>query len=292
MAGGVAVARASAYNRTSLIAPQRRVARRRRFFVRTAMSPWLIYLLLAAAGFAAGVINTIAGGGSFLTLPALTLIGGLELGVANGTNRLALLLSTGSATVTFARYGKLDKTLAARVAAPTLATTPLGGLLAIYLPKDAFQTAFGVLFLAMAVLLALKPKLLLDADRKPIESRAAETALFAAIGLYVGFIQAGLGLLLLIAMGLFHARELVDANAAKNAVGFLVTCVALSVFVYYGQVRWLPGLAMACGNLAGGIVGARLALKEGKRLIFAVLITVMVAYGLKLLWPAVRQMIS
>lgn len=255
------------------------------------MSPWLVYVLLAAAGFIAGVVNTIAGGGSFLTLPALQFIGGLEVGIANGTNRLALLLSTGSATATFVRHGKLDAKLLARVAAPILITTPLGVLLAVSLPKDAFETAFGILFLGMAVLLIRKPKLLLDPNRKPIDSRLAETALFAALGLYVGFIQAGLGILVLIAMGLFHARELVDANAVKNAVGFLVTIVGLSLFIYHGKVCWLPGLVMACGNFVGGIVGARLALKEGKRLIFVVMITVMIAYGLKLVWPAVRGLL-
>ncbi|MCA9236701.1 MAG: sulfite exporter TauE/SafE family protein [Planctomycetales bacterium] len=256
------------------------------------MPPWLMYVLLAAAGFGAGVVNTIAGGGSFLTLPALHFVGGLPWALANGTNRLALLLSTSSATATFARHGKLDPRLTARVALPILPMTFVGAWLAVTLPKDAFETAFGALFLAMAALLIRKPKLLLDGNRKPFQSRWAETALFAAIGLYVGFIQAGFGLLLLIAMGVFHPRELVDLNAVKTFVGSLVTVAGLSVYAYHREVEWLPGLAMATGNLLGGIVGARMALKEGKQLIFNVMIVVMVATGLKLVWPAVSRLLE
>ena len=93
-----------------------------------------------------------------------------------------------------------------------------------------------------------------------------------------------MGILLLLGMGWFHARDLIGANAVKNVIGFFVTIIALAVFLIYGQVEWVPGLIMATGNLAGGYVGAKLAIKKGKRLIFAFLIVVMIATGLKLLW--------
>ena len=92
-----------------------------------------------------------------------------------------------------------------------------------------------------------------------------------------------MGILLLLGISLFHSRELVGANAAKNVLGFLVTAVALTVFVIYGKVYWIPGLIMAAGNMLGGFVGAHLAIQKGTRLIFAFLIVVMIATGLKLL---------
>ncbi len=168
---------------------------------------------------------------------------------------------------------------------PTLLGVPVGALLAIYLPANAFKPAFGVIFLAMAALLVFKPKILLDPKRKPHHSLVAELTLFFGIGLYVGFIQAGMGILLLVGLGLFHARELVGANAVKNLIGFAATAVATVTFVAYGQVEWIPGLVMAVGNLLGGYVGAKLAIKKGRRLIFAFLIVVMIATGIKLLWP-------
>ncbi len=138
----------------------------------------------------------------------------------------------------------------------------------------------------MAALLALKPKLLLAPSHKPAQSRVAEATLFFGIGLYIGFIQAGMGILLLLGMSLFHARELVGANAVKNVLALLVTVAALAVFALFGQIEWIPGLIMAAGNLLGGWAGARLAIKKGSRLIFALLMVVMIATGLKMLWPS------
>ncbi len=250
------------------------------------MPEWAWYLLLIPAGFLAGVVNSIAGGGSFLTLPALMCICGLDAQMANGTNRIAILFSTLSASAEFHKQGHIDPKLAARLILPTLFGVPVGAMLAVGLPIDAFEPIFGGLFLAMAVLLIFKPQLLTVTDRQPPKTLAGEFVLFFAIGIYVGFIQAGMGLLLLLGISLFHARELIGANAVKNVIGFVLTAVALSVFVYHGQVQWIPGLVMAVGNLLGGYVGAKLAIKKGHRLIFGFLIVVMIATGAKLIWPA------
>lgn len=249
------------------------------------MPDWVWTLLLVPAGFAAGIANTIAGGGSFLTLPALMYLSGLDPKIANGTNRVAILLSSASASATFHKHGHIDRDLAIRVGVPTLLGAPVGAMLAVYLPPDAFRPVFGAIFLAMAALLVARPRLLTDSDRQPKQSRAAEAVLFFGVGVYVGFIQAGFGILLLIGLGLFYARDLVGANAVKNVIGFLVTLLALMVFVIHGQVDWAPGLTMAAGNVAGGVVGARLAIKKGRGLIFAFLIVVMIATGVNLLWP-------
>ncbi len=247
------------------------------------MPDWLCYLLLIPAGFLAGIVNTIAGGGSFLTLPTLIFLCGLDPQVANGTNRVAILFSTVTASATFHKHGHIDRRLVARIALPTLLGVPVGALLAVRLPTETFQPVFGVIFLAMAVLLIFKPALLTDSRPNPPKSFLAEFTLFFGIGIYVGFIQAGMGILLLLGISLFHSRKLVGANAVKNVIGFLLTFVALTVFIFYGKVDWLPGLIMALGNTLGGHVGAKLAIKKGSRLIFAFLIVVMIATGLKLL---------
>lgn len=244
------------------------------------MSDIAWYFMLAAAGFIAGVVNTIAGGGSFLTLPALMLFG-LEPKLANGTNRLAVLFSSGAAVATFRKHGHLDGQLAQRLTIPTMLGVPIGALLAIYLPAQAFEPLFGAIFLAMAVVLIRNPKRITEGSAAA-DSQRRVWPIFFGIGVYVGFIQAGMGILVLLAMSLFRRGDLVAANAVKNWIGFVVTATATVMFAVYGLIEWIPGLVMAAGNVLGGVSGARLAIKKGNRLIFWFLIVVMVATGCKL----------
>ncbi len=255
------------------------------------MNDWLWYALLIPAGFAAGIINTIAGGGSFLTLPALQLFCGLDLKAANGTNRIAILLSSASASATFHKHGHLDRRLAVRLAVPTLLGVPAGAMLAIKLPITAIEPIFGLLFLTMAIVTAANPKRLLATTENQKDLPWWAYAVFFAIGVYVGFIQAGMGILLLLAMHFVGVGSLVESNGIKNLIGFLVTLTAVVVFVAYNQVHWLPGCIMAIGNIAGGFVGARLAIKKGNKLILGVLLVVMVGTGLKLLWPFLSSLL-
>lgn len=247
------------------------------------MNDYLWYLVLVVAGFLAGIINTIAGGGSFLTLPALMLFG-LDPKIANATNRVAVLFSSGSAVATFHKHGHLDRKLASRLTWPTMCGVPVGALLAVSLPAKAFEPVFGVIFLGMAVLLLLNPKKIAQSNQSPQEKNSRWTMpIFFGIGIYVGFIQAGMGILVLLAMSLLGSGDLVQSNAVKNWIAFLVTIVATLVFAFYGLIDWVPGLVMAVGNLVGGVVGAKLAIKKGNRLIFGFLVVVMIATGLKLI---------
>ncbi|MCS7468061.1 sulfite exporter TauE/SafE family protein [Stieleria sp. ICT_E10.1] len=240
------------------------------------------------AGFLAGVVNTIAGGGSFMTLPALMLFG-LDPKMANGTNRVAVLFSSGAAVATFHKHGHLDHKLANRLTLPTLLGVPVGAWLAVYLPPDAFEPVFGAIFLVMAVVLMLNPKRIAAANVGSVSSKRWIKPVFFAIGIYVGFIQAGMGILILLAMSLTNSGDLVASNAIKNWIGFLVTLAATIMFAIYGLIDWLPGLVMAVGNVIGGVVGAKLAIKKGNRLIFAFLIVVMIATGLKLIVTSIFQ---
>ena len=240
------------------------------------------YLFLLVAGFAAGIVNSIAGGGSFLTLPALMLYG-LELNLANGTNRLAVLFSSASAVATFNKHKRLDRRLAFRLSLQTLAGVPIGFLLAVYLSPDSFQFLFGLLFLGMAAIIALNPQRLTGQREVAEMSPWKLFPVFMGIGIYVGFIQAGMGILLLVAMSWLNSGDLIASNAIKNCIGFFVTLAATLFFVFYGLVAWGPGLVMAVGNVVGGVVGAKLAIKRGSRLVFGFLVVVMVVTGIKLL---------
>ena len=167
-----------------------------------------------------------------------------------------------------------------------------GGVLAVYLPTDAFEPIFGVIFLAMSILLLRDPKRIVEQRKPNAETGRWIGPLFFAIGVYVGFIQAGMGILVLLAMSLMNTGDLVQSNAVKNWIAFLVTLAAVVLFAYYGLIQWIPGLCMAAGNLIGGVVGAKLAIKKGNRPIFGFLIVVMITTGIKLIATSVYHWIS
>lgn len=244
---------------------------------------WIWYLLLIPAGFLAGIVNTIAGGGSFLTLPALMYVAGLDPQMANGTNRIAILFSSASASLTFNKHGKLDKQLVKQLTLPTMLGVPLGAIGATLLPPVAFKPAIGVIFLLMACLIFSNPKKLLEQRETKDSSRPFIFGLFFAVGIYVGFIQAGMGVLLLISMSWLNTGDLVHSNGVKNAIGFSVTLLAAAFFVSTGQVNWAPGLVMAAGNVLGGFVGAKLAIKKGNKFVLGFLMVVMLLTGIQLL---------
>lgn len=247
---------------------------------------WAWYLLLLPVGFIAGVVNTIAGGGSFLTLPALMWCCGLPAQTANGSNRIAILIQSGYGTHLYRKQGRLDGPASLRLLPPMLLGAVAGAYLASVLAPDVFEIVFGVLFLLMAGVMAANPKALLATGIKPRGSAWVEVPLFIGLGLYAGFIQAGVGVLLLISLSLCSGLDLSRANGVKLAVVAVVQVLALGIFAWQGQVDWIAGAVLAAGNTAGAPLGAKLAMRKGAKLIFAFVLIVMVATGAKLLWPA------
>ncbi|MDF1562101.1 MAG: sulfite exporter TauE/SafE family protein [Deltaproteobacteria bacterium] len=223
----------------------------------------LALLVLALVGVVAGVINTLAGGGSLLTLPALVFLG-LPAGVANGTNRISVLVQSLSATATFAREGERPFRQAGRLALPTLAGALAGAYLATRWPGDAFRPVLGGVLVVMGLLTALRPRLLEGREQVATTGPLHLLGLFL-VGAYGGFAQAGVGFLLLFLLvgGLGHA--LARANALKVVLVALFTGLSLLVFGLSAQVAWLPGVALAVGAGLGGIAGARLAMKVQAR---------------------------
>jgi len=243
--------------------------------------PW--YLLLLPAGMIAGVVNTIAGGGSFLTLPALMYCCGLPPQVANGSNRIAILLQSVVGAGIYRKHGHLDGQVTLRLAVPMLLGAGLGAWLASVMSPDAFEIVFGVLFLVMAAVMLAKPTALLRSGAGQAGPRWAEWGVFAAVGVYAGFIQAGAGVLMLIASALLSGVDLNRANGVKLVLVALIQVVALAIFIAYGHVDWLAGAVLAVGNTLGAPIGAKLALAKGNRLIFGFVLVVMIATGVKLL---------
>jgi uncharacterized membrane protein YfcA len=108
-------------------------------------------------------------------------------------------------------------------------------------------------------------------------------ASFAVIGLYAGFLQAGVGFLIIFTLVTFERLDLLRTNAAKITVILLLQIVALAIFAYGGKVRWLPGLILALGNTLGGWIGVRLSLSRGERYLRPALAVCVVAFAVKLI---------
>lgn len=228
-------------------------------------------LLLVGGGLVAGVVNTIAGGGSFLTVPLLVLAG-LPGTLANGTNRIGVLVQYFAAAWRFRAEGFFEPRAVARVLVPVALGSALGALWASRLADAAFQRAFGVLMLVL-LLPTLRQLSGPGNGLRPPGRRlgpALSSLLFFAVGLYAGAFQAGLGLPLLFV--LLHAGwDAVRANAIKAGVSVVATLAAVPIFAARGLVAWLPALLLAAGFWLGGSLGARLAVRGGERIVRPVL---------------------
>jgi len=204
--------------------------------------------------------------------------------LANGTNRVAILLQSVYSVRAYHRHRPIDRSAVLRLLWPSLPGLAIGFVLATVLAPDVFRSAVGIIFLAFVAFMLIQPRLLLDKrERAPEWPRGVEMAALFAIGMYAGFLQAGVGLLLLVALSALQGRELVDANGLKLAVIAIWIVPSVLWFAFAGQVEWLPGLLVGVGNFFGARLGAKWAVNKGNRLIFAVLVLVMVATGVSLL---------
>jgi uncharacterized membrane protein YfcA len=222
-----------------------------------------LLIILAAMGFIAGGINTIAGGGSNLTLPVLMLLG-LPADVANGTNRVAVVLQSIVGIRGFKKYDRLDVPAIMPILVPNLAGGIVGSLAAAIIPPIALKPILLGTIITMSLVILIRPNFIVPPDGTPVldvrNNRGAWWALFAA-GVYGGFVQAGVGFILLAALAGGLRYDLVRANALKMVCTLGFTAIALVVFVIFDQVRWIPGLILGAGTMLGAWLAVKFAVR-------------------------------
>jgi uncharacterized membrane protein YfcA len=245
---------------------------------------WYLIPAAIAAGFLAGFINTLAGSGSLVTLPMLIFLG-LPATVANGTNRVGVLLQNLVAIDSFRRKGVFDLRGAVYLGAPAVLGSIVGAQIAVNLDEVAMRRAIGLLMVAMLFVIILRPQRWLQGVLDRLEGRPKlwQLALFFLIGIYGGFIQAGVGIFLLAGLVLGVGYNLVRANAVKVGVIFFFTISALVVFVRNDQVDWLLGFIIAIGNMLGAYIAAKLAVERGAVMVHRLLIVIVIVSALNLL---------
>ncbi|MFV0523517.1 MAG: sulfite exporter TauE/SafE family protein [Acidimicrobiales bacterium] len=239
---------------------------------------WWQAVLLVAGGLFAGGVNAMAGGGSTLTVPLLVLAG-VPGNAANGSNRVGILTSNAAAAASFRRLGVNGLAHIGPVIVPVVAGSLVGSIAIGRLTDDAFETLFGFLMIPLIILSIRKPQVRNDGRAW---SQGVTMAVFFGVGLYGGAVQAGLGLVMLAALTR-SGYDLVTANHIKVIVNFVITAVALPVFLLRGEVRWIPALLLAVGLTAGGWLGARMAVQGGDRLIRVVMVLATIALAGRLL---------
>jgi uncharacterized membrane protein YfcA len=223
----------------------------------------LLLAVVPVAGFVAGFVNTLAGSGSLLTLPLLILLG-LPANVANGTNRVGVLMQNVVAVATFRRRGAMDMTGSWKLLVPSLLGGIVGALLAVDLDEALLRRTIGVLMVVLLIVMLLKPERWIADHATRREPRLyVEVPVFFVIGVYGGFIQISVGLFLLAGLVLGAGYNVVGANAVKNLIAFVFTGAALVVFVLNDQVSWTLGLLLAAGQGLGAWVAARTAIRRG-----------------------------
>ncbi len=229
---------------------------------------WWEALLLVIGGLFAGAINTVAGGGSMLTVPLLVLAG-VPGNAANGSNRVGILTSNIAAVATFRRLGVDGLRHASRVVVPVV----LGGLIGSFaigrlLDDAAFERVFGLLMIPLVILSVRRPS---NASGDRAWSTTKVVIVFLLIGIYGGAFQAGVGLVLLAALTR-SGFDLVMSNSIKVIVNTAVTVVALPVFILSGDIAWAPALVLAAGFVVGGWLGAQASFRGGEVLIRRVMV--------------------
>jgi uncharacterized membrane protein YfcA len=240
--------------------------------------------LLLVGGFVAGVINTMAGGGSLITVPMLVALG-LPGTIANGTNRIGVLLQSMVGALRFRAEGVSGFRDSIPVLMPLVGGSLVGALLVSRLSDGTFERMFGIVMLVLLVPVLRSTASAQSADsQSPAEpwGAATSTAVFFAIGLYGGAIQAGVGILLVLALAR-SGFDLVKANSIKLVVVAAFTAVAVFVFVFEGQVVWVPALLLAVATSLGATVGARVAVRGGERIIRPVLVVSVLALAGRML---------
>lgn len=246
----------------------------------------MAWVLLATVGLSAGMVNTIAGGGSLITLPALIFFG-LSPTEANGTNRVGILFQSVVATLQMRKDGAVPTDMLVRVLPPVLLGAAGGVTVALYIDDDLMRRVIGGLMLLMVPVILARPKRWLVAitDAEPIEKLGfSGWAAFLGVGFYAGFIQAGVGVFFLASMVLLGGLDLVRGNGVKVAAIAVLTVPVLAAFIVWDLVIWAPGLVLASGAAVGGWIGANLTVAWGPSFVRWVLIAVVVVSGARLLF--------
>lgn len=244
---------------------------------------WYIYVILIVAGVVSGFINMLAGSGSLITLPVLMFIG-LPPTVANATNRIGILIQSIVGSASFRQQKTFTFRESIWFVIPSVAGSVFGALIASNFNEEVMRRVIGGLLVFMFFMILYKPERWIVAKSHDLHKapKAWVFVVFFAIGVYGGFIQAGVGFFLLAGLVYGAGTDIIKANALKVFITGAFTLFAVVVFVASAQIDYKAGFILATGNAIGAYFGSRVAVSWGPRFVRIVLLVVVSVSALEL----------
>ena len=238
------------------------------------LDPEWRYPLLAASAFAAGVVNSVAGGGTLLTFPAL-LASGIPGINANATSTTALMPGSVAGAFGFRHELGEQSKLVRLLMAPSIIGAVIGTLLVTRLPESVFDALVPWLVLGATMLFLLQKPLVralrLKADSGPTDARRAGMVVFQFfVAVYGGYFGAGIGIVTLAALGMMGLQNVHQMNAVKTLLAVSINCVSVMIFTADGRVFWPEAGVMAVAAVCGGYLGARVSRRLPQGLVRAI----------------------
>lgn len=239
------------------------------------MITWVEVIILIVSGLLVGFINTLAGGGSIISLSILMFLG-LPANVANGTNRVAIFIQNIAAVGSFKQQKVLDHKKGFWLAIPATIGSVIGAWIAVDMNEAIIEKAIGVVMLIMMFVILYKPQRWLKGKEELQQKKVSigQMILFFFIGIYGGFLHMGVGYALLAGIVLGAGYDLVKANAIKVLIIFIWSPLILIVFLINGQVNLYYGLILSIGNVVGALIASRMAVKKGAEFVRWVIIVI------------------
>ena len=214
-------------------------------------------IILLICGVIAGFINTVAGGGSLLTLPILIFMG-LPSNIANGTNRIAIFMQNIFSISGYKSRGVSDFKYSSWLSVSALIGSIIGAKIAININEDMFNKILSVVIIIVVLTIIYNKKPFnINSENIRIEKKIISVIMFFFIGIYGGFIHAGVGFLILSILSNYNGIQLSKANSIKVFVVFVYTFFALIVFIMENKINWILGINLGIGNSIGGWIASR-----------------------------------
>jgi uncharacterized membrane protein YfcA len=245
------------------------------------MEPWY-FILLALTGLAAGFINVMAAGGSLISMPILIFLG-LEPAMANGTNRVAILVQNITAVSRFRSKGLSDVRLSLSLSLCTVPGAIAGAFAAVAVDPELFKRILGAVLILAVILISRRGTPASLEGQKRTWPVLAHLGMVGA-GFYGGFLQAGVGFVIMPILFRLLQMNLVRVNMHKVFIVGVYTVPALLVFALGDKVWWIGGFALATGNAAGAWIATHVTISHGERAIKVVFALAVIAMGAKLLF--------
>jgi uncharacterized membrane protein YfcA len=234
-------------------------------------------------GIIAGLINTLAGGGSLLALPILIFLG-LPTAIANGTTRIAIIAQCFSAVAGFKRKGVSNFKLSFLLSLPAILGAVIGAQFAVDISDILFKRVLAVIMLLVLGFILWNPRQDSNGNPGSLGRKHLITTMivFFFIGIYGGFIQVGVGFIIIAALTMITKLNLVETNSHKVFIVGVYMVFALIIFAFNGKVCWSIGLCLAAGMGIGGWIGSHWAVTGGERWIKWAITICVVAMVIKL----------